>query len=698
MASHQDSEAHEPASEPKPKPEPLPFSRFQSRRSVVYGTRGVVACTNPLAAQAGLKILEAGGNAADAAVAVAAVLNVVDPSMTGIGGDVFALYYDAATGAVRGLNGSGRSPLAATRAAVCRSVGVPVIDDGGGPGTGRIDEERAAATSLPRSSIHAMTVPAGAAGWVDAVEQFGSGNVTLAQILDPAVRLAENGFAVSRLSAYYWALAEDELRTKSPGNAGRDLLKADTTTQGADVVWRAPREGEIFRCPPLAATLRRLGEYGKNGFYAGPVAQAIVEVARAKGGLLSLEDLRHHASLPPDIHEAMSLPLRIKAAPGVVPASSSNNQKTVRLWEHPPNGQGIVALLAMGILNELERTGKIPPLASMAHNSAPYLHAVISALRIAFADAGWWVADPQQDKHKDEKHNNQLFDPQRLLHPAYLAERALLFDPDRALNHVPETRGYPQADDRQTDEADLDHLQSETLTALHTSDTVYLAVTDEAGNGCSFVNSMADLFGARLVPQGTGFALANRGHMFRLGPADHPNVFAGGKRAYNTIIPAILTEDVEDNTNTRTDSPTAGDHDAPQPPKQQHRLAAVFGVMGGFMQPQGHVQVLLNMHAFGMDPQTAVDAPRVCVGTNVFWTPDPAAQVHEGHVYAEEGLPDDAVAGLRALGYTVQWLRGYARSLFGRGQVIRADRDPVTGERVYAAGSDGRGDGHAVPL
>ncbi|ERS96030.1 gamma-glutamyltransferase [Sporothrix schenckii ATCC 58251] len=687
-----------PTTDTVTQPPPLPtpadedpdlFFRFQSRRSVVHSTRGIVASTSPLAGQAGLAILEAGGNAADAAVAASAVLAVVDPPMTGIGGDSFSLFYDAQkTHKVLGLNASGRTPQAATRKMACESIGLPLGRDRDSEADQKKNDEQLAAALLPHSSVHAVTVPAGAAGWVDAVEQFGSGRVTLAEVLAPAIRLAEKGFPVSKLSAHYWKAAEEDLRTRSPPtpniskNESRPhtLLKPDSSSPHGV---RAPREGEIIHNTDLAETMRRLATQGKAGFYEGPVAEAIVAVSKAAGGMMTLEDLKYHASLPPDIHEALSIPLGSIQAAASGTTDRSTDASGLRLWEHPPNGQGIVALLTIGILEELERTGKIPHLRSMQHNSAAYLHAVVSALRIAFADAGWFVADP------DTKDAASTFDPTRLLRPDYLAERADLFDPERAIP-TPPLHGEPAAVGPEVVD-DIDCLVASKATAASptTSDTVYLAVTDEHGNGCSFVNSMSDLFGSCLVVPGCGFALPNRGHMFRLGPANHPNVYAGGKRAYNTIIPGMVTRD--------------GDGDGEQP--QQQTLDTVFGVMGGYMQPQGHVQVLLNMHAFGMDPQTALDVPRVCVAPNFFWSPDRAAAAASmaggevsGQVYAEEGLPEATIDELRRLGYTVVVVRRFARSLFGRGQVIRATHDPVTGERVYMAGSDGRGDGHAVPL
>lgn len=243
--------------------------------------------------------------------------------------------------------------------------------------------------------------------------------------------------------------------------------------------------------------------------------------------------------------------------------------------------------------------------------------------------------------------------PQSLLSPAYLASRAKLFDPTRSTT-VP-TPGDP-------------------LGIHKTSDTIYLCVTDADGNACSLVNSVADTFGSRIVPPGTGFVLQNRGAGFHLGPAHHPNLYAPGKRPYNTIIPA-LTTDATDGT-----------------------LHSVFGVMGGAMQPQGHVQVLLNMMRFGMNPQRALDAPRVCIGVSLPGkSTDPAKKI-DRTVYLEEGISEDVGRALEGIGHEVKFVRAMERSLFGRGQVIRMQRDPVDGTRVYSAGSDMRGDGHAGPL
>lgn len=262
-----------------------------------------------------------------------------------------------------------------------------------------------------------------------------------------------------------------------------------------------------------------------------------------------------------------------------------------------------------------------------------YIHAIVEALRIAFADASWWVADPKVSKVPVEG----------LLSQSYLAERAKLFDPAKA-SHPPD-HGSP---------------------AHNHSDTVYFAATDSEGNGCSFINSNYAGFGTAIIPKGCGFTLQNRGANFDL-QEGHPNVYAPNKRPYHTIIPALLTN-VDDGG-----------------------LHSVYGVMGGFMQPQGHVQVLLNMEVFKLTAQAAIDAPRICIGAG---TPD-QGDIFDKTVYVEEGIDDKVVDELRAMGHQIEVLTGFERGLFGRGQLIRAHHD---GDQIiYSAGSDPRGDGAAIP-
>ncbi len=414
------------------------------------------------------------------------------------------------------------------------------------------------------------------------------------------------------------------------------MLKSDSSAQDGK---RAPRPGEIFENPTLANTFRLLAKHGKKGFYEGEVAKALITVVHDLGGRLDIHDLRSHCEYGDEEVEAIKLrfngqnigKVQSKAVNGQ-PGQSADDQG-VDVWEHPPNGQGIVALMALGILEELEKTGKLRTFKENEHNSAEYLHAVIEALRIAFADASWWVTDPHVEK----------VPTQELISRSYLAERAKLFDPKTVCGV-------------------LDHGSP----AHNHSDTVYFAVTDKHGNGISFINSNYGGFGTCIVPKGCGFTLQNRGANFSL-QEGHPNVIAPKKRPYHTIIPAMITN-----------------------PSDQS-LHSVYGVMGGFMQPQGHVQVLLNMLTFKYNPQAALDAPRICIGAG---TPD-VGKVLDRTVYLEEGISEEVASELRSMGHQVEMVKGFQRGLFGRGQVIRCHMED--GRHVYSGGSDPRGDGAALP-
>lgn len=272
-------------------------------------------------------------------MAVAAALNVTEPSMTGIGGDCFCLFYNAKTKKVHALNGSGRSPLNTSLEGLKKEIGV--IGRGG---------------EIPWVSAHAVTVPGAAAGWVDTVEKFGSGALSLEQILTPAIEYAEKGFPVSEFSAYNWERSEQLIKDASPN--GAEMLKKDPNAKNG---CRAPGPGEIMKNPTLANTFRLLAKHGKKGFYEGPVAEALVKVLSDAGGHMALDDLRSHAEKGSEEPEAIKLNYK---GQGVNAARGG-----VNVWEHPPNGQGIVALIALGILEELEKTGKIKKWTVSDHNS-----------------------------------------------------------------------------------------------------------------------------------------------------------------------------------------------------------------------------------------------------------------------------------------------------------------------------------------
>ena len=437
------------------------------------------------------------------------------------------------------------------------------------------------------------------------------------------------------MCAHYiqWQASERMIRNASP-NYG-EMLKTDKAAPDGK---RAPRPGELFNNPSLANTFRLLAEHGKRGFYEGSVAEALIKVVQDLGGHLTLDDLKYHAQTGTESTKPISLVYngqKIGAHSRDVNGQSSQSAPAhgVEVWEHPPNGQGIVALMALGILEELEATGKIRTFNENEHNSADYLHAAIEALRIAFADAAWFVTDPNVTKVPTEE----------MISRPYLAERAKLFNAKKAANII--AHGSP---------------------AHNQSDTVYFATTDRDGNGCSFINSNYGGFGTCIIPKDCGFTLQNRGANFSL-EVGHPNVFAPRKRPYHTIIPAMVTN------------------------RDDGSLHSVYGVMGGFMQPQGHVQVLLNMLVFKHNPQAALDAPRFCIGAGM-----PNAGNLLDTVYLEEGISEEIAKELTAMGHNVEIVNGFSRGLFGRGQIIRCHVEH--GKHVFSAGSDPRGDGAAFPV
>jgi len=512
------------------------------------GTHGMVASSQPLASQVGLSILMQGGNAADAAVATAAALNVTEPCSTGLGGDCFALYFEGATNRITALNASGRAP---------RTLSIDRLER---EGLARVWHQRHA---------HTVTVPGACSGWCTLIEHHGS--MPIATILAPAIQLAEEGYPVGPIVAHHWKHDERLLQS----NASQELL----------IDGRAPRPGERFRNPTLGRTLRTIAAGGAEAFYHGETATRIAGAVQQFGGTMDVDDLASHEA-------NWETPI-------------STVFRDVRVWECPPNGQGLAALLALNFYQEFPQ---YPPL------SVERLHLQIEAMRVAFADADWYVADPQ-------------FAPaplDLLLSRDYAAERRSLIDPGRALGEL--THGIP---------------------AL-ASDTVYFCVVDGNGNACSFINSNYNGFGTGIVPEGCGFSLQNRGFCFSI-QRGHPNALAPGKRPYHTIIPGMLTH-------------------------LDGSLYGPFGVMGGFMQPQGHFQVLVNMLDDEMDPQTALDHPRFCVSN--------------GGVYLEPTLP---MAGLAARGHNATLVGGYDRAVFGRGQVIVRQPDGI-----LIAGSDMRSDGCAM--
>ncbi|KAK1922255.1 putative lincomycin-condensing protein lmbA [Papiliotrema laurentii] len=566
------------------------FAQFPSRRSSIFSTKGAVATSQPLACQAGVEILNKGGNAADAAVATAAALNVTEPSCTGIGGDIFCLFYDAKTKTVRGVNGSGRSPKALTLEHL-RSQGI----------TG---------DSIPLDNLNSVTVPGAAAGWIKTIEEFGSGKLSMEEVLAPAIRMAREGVPTHEINSAQWQSSEKLLKRASPN--WREMMGPNDS---------APLPSHITTHPELADTFEAVAKHGHDGFYKGRIAQAIVDLVQSGGGVLTVEDL---AECQADVIQPIKYDYKV----------GQTGDKGVTLWECPPNGQGLTALIALGIVEGIEELHGIDIL-ELEHNSTQYLHILIEALRLAFADTQYYVTDPEFEHVPVSE----------LLDKEYLKKRAALIDLTQAsqVKH-----GNP----------------------INCTDTVYLSTADQDGNACSFIASNYAGFGTGAIPKGTGFTLQDRGAGFVLREG-HPNCVKGGKRPYHTIIPGMVT---------RNDD-----------------LLMSFGVMGGFMQPQGHLQVLLNKLR-GLTAQASLDAPRFCISAGL---PDAgtANAQNAGNVnseiWFEDGIPREVVEELRSMGHICEIALGYDRKIAGKGQLIQAVQDP-SGRRVWACGSDLRGDGIAL--
>ncbi|MBH62980.1 MAG: gamma-glutamyltransferase [Alphaproteobacteria bacterium] len=540
------------------------MSYFKSRRSAVVAQKGAVATSQPLAAQAGLQMLRDGGNAIDAAVATAAVLNVVEPMSTGIGGDMFALIWDKNERKVASLNGSGRQATAAN------------VDD----------VRKAGFDSIPNNldgSHFAVSVPGTVHGWETALNQYG--RMTLQEVLQPAIDYALNGYAVSEVIARSWGSAET-IQKLNHRPSGKELLPGS----GAN---GAPKYGEIITLPELGRTLQMIAEGGSEAFYKGEIAKKTAEFVQSEGGWLTEEDLANHRS---DWDEAIS-----------------TNYRGVDIWECPPNGQGIAALIALNLAEGFD-------IGSMSAQSSDRYHYLIESMRRGYADAFQYVADPRVAEVP--------IGP--LLSKDYANRRRAGISEVQADPNV--SYGDPMGG----------------------ADTVYLTAVDGEGTACSFINSLFAGFGTGLVVPTLGMALQNRGSLFSFDP-NHMNYLEGNKRPFQTIIPAMATKDDE--------------------------MWLSFGVMGGFMQPQGHLQVASNMIDFGMDSQQALDAPRFKI--DVEDTQD---------VMVEEDISPYVVKDLEKRGHTVHVVSGYERTNFGGGQVI--SRDPETG--VLTAGSEPRKDGSAV--
>ncbi len=515
---------------------------YSSQRYPIYARGGMVNCSSPQAAAAGLDILRKGGNAMDAAVAAAAALTVVEPTANGIGSDAFALVWDEKSQKLYGLNSSGPAPMLAS-----------------------IDRLKADGHQMmPTFGWGPVTVPGAPAAWAALVDRFG--RMPLTAVLAPAAAYAREGYPCSPNLAQMWKNAARSYEKRLPPQ----LFAAWQHTFAPNGA--APSPGDIIKLPDHANTLEQIALTNAHTFYRGDIARKIDQESRKHGGYLRYEDL---AAFEARWVEPISV-----------------NYRGYDVCEIPPNGQGIVALMALNILKEFAFTQK---------ESAETYHRQIEAIKMAFADAFHYVTDP----------DHMAIDYHRLLDPAYGAQRAKeMGDRAQVWSHA-----IPPA-----------------------SGTVYLCCADEEGNMVSYIQSNYMGFGSGVVVDGTGIALQNRGADFSLDPAA-ANCLKPGKRSYHTIIPGFLMKD--------------------------GKPVGPFGVMGGYMQPQGHVQVAMNLIDFHLDPQQALDAPR--------WQ-----WMREGHVTVESRFDPNMARSLSRLGHTVR--AELATSSFGRGQMIlRLDNGVLVG-------------------
>jgi gamma-glutamyltranspeptidase/glutathione hydrolase len=541
-----------------------PVGNPHQSRSAVIAEYGMVATSQPLAAQVGLEILKRGGNAADAAIATNAMMGLVEPMSCGIGGDLFVIYWEAKSKTLYGLNASGRSPYALNR---------DVFAEKG-------------LRQIPADGLLPWSVPGCVDGWSELRQRFGT--MTFPQLLDPAIGYAEKGFPVSEIIAGGWEHLADDL-VEWPDSVRTFLPHG-----------RAPGVGEIFKNPNLAASYRASAADGRDAFYKGSIADEIAAFSKAHDGFLSSKDLSDHQS------------------EWVEPVST--NYRGYDVWELPPNGQGIAALEILNILEGYD-------VKSMGQQSADYLHLFVEAKKLAFADRATYYADPAFEK----------LPVAELISKEYAARQRKRIDLRQAATSVP--AGDPK---------------------ISRGDTIYLTVVDKDRNCCSMIQSNFYAFGSRVTPGNVGFAMQNRGALFAL-DENHLNRLEPHKRPFHTIIPAFVTK--------------------------EGKPWFCFGVMGGDMQPQGHVQVLVNMIDFGMNVQEAGDAARVRHSGSQTPTGRPMAS-QGGSVVVETGVPLETIAELQNRGHHVARSRG----AFGGYQGIFIDQEHGT----LHGGTEARKDGAAV--
>lgn len=535
----------------------LPFAT----RSEVIAQHGMAATSQPLATQVALDILKAGGNAVDAAIAANAVLGLMEPTGCGIGGDLFAIIWDANSNQLYGLNASGRSPA---------SLSLSYFKEKG------LDK-------IPSLGPLPVSVPGCVDGWFEMHDRFGS--LPMTHILQPAIAYARNGFPVSELIAYYWG-KNGEILKSFPGFA--EIFLPDG---------RAPKKGEVFKNPCLAATLEKIAVLGREIFYTGEIADSIEAYMKRHGGFLTKKDLESHTS------------------EWVQPVSV--NYRGYDVWELPPNGQGIAALQILNLLEGYD-------LQSLGFGNSAYVHLLVEAIKLAFEDRANFYADPSFAD----------IPVGWLISKEYAFKRRKLINLDSAARSV--APGDPEH-----------------------GNTIYLTVADEQGNMVSLIQSNYRGMGSGMTPGKLGFVLQDRGELFSL-QQGHPNVFESGKRPFHTIIPAFITKD--------------------------GRPFMSFGVMGGSMQPQGHVQIVVNLIDFGMNLQEAGDAPRIRHGGSS--EPTGKKMSDGGILFMESGFPQQTIDELKSKGHIIRFSDGN----FGGYQAIM--RDPATG--IYHGASESRKDGQAA--
>jgi gamma-glutamyltranspeptidase/glutathione hydrolase len=509
-----------------------PPTPYKAGRSVTIAANGMVATSHPLAAEIGLDILKKGGNAVDAAIATNAAIGLMEPMSCGIGGDLFAIVWDAKTKKLHGLHANGRAPLTATRQFFADK----------------------AMKEIPETGPLSWSIPGCVDGWEELRKRFGT--MSFAQVLEPSIRYAEEGFPIPEVIAGYWKASEAKLRMDD--DAAKVYLRGESQL--------APRMGTLFKNPALAWSYREIATHGRDAFYKGKIAERIVAYSEKKGGLIRSPDLEKHTSQWID------------------PVKTTYRGHDV--WELQPPGQGIAVLQMLNLLEgyDLKKMGALAP---------DYWHLLIESKKLTYADRAKYYADLDFSKVPVTE----------LISKPYADKRRKLIDASKALTNI--DPGDPK---------------------LGRSDTIYLCVVDKDRNCVSLIQSNYMGFGSGLAPADCGFALQNRGTLFSLDP-NHANRLEPGKHPFHTIIPAMVTKD--------------------------GKPWFVFGVMGGDMQPQGHVQVLVNLIDFGMNVQQAGEAPRVEHVGSATPTGRPEAN-GGGTVQVELGMPKTIIDELTQRGHRIR--------------------------------------------